>query len=307
MRVTGTLAAALTLVALAVAPALAQSGAKALFYGSSGATVRSPTPAPAPQARSAPARDQYAGIAYWVELLDRTGQLRRVTTGHPFRGGDRIRLSVQSNRDGYLYLMNVGSTGRTTMLFPSTGAPEMIRAGQVYQVPANAFLRFDVNPGQETLLIMLSAAPLPGLGPAGTTTASASPPSSTDASVFPPAPQPGIPPPGPPASQAGIPPPGPPAADASAPPPSPYGGTPSMAPPPADSPAAFPGPPTQPAPGTPPSDAAAFLQRTLAKGAKDLVVEVDAQSTRPASYAVAPVSSVQNDGPITVRVVLRHE
>src|SRR5262249_26774655 len=96
------------------------------------------------------------GVKYWVELVDQNGTQRQVTTGDVFRAGDRIRLHMSSNRDGYLTLVNLGSSGRTTVLFPSGGANNFVKAGTDYAVPPGGYLRFDENKGQETLILTFS-------------------------------------------------------------------------------------------------------------------------------------------------------
>jgi hypothetical protein len=50
-----------------------------------------------------------------------------------------------------------------------------------------------------------------------------------------------------------------------------------------------------------------LVQQAMQRGAKDLVVETDATGAQPASYAVAPVSSVQGGGMIAVQIKLRHQ
>ena len=42
------------------------------------------------------------GISYWIELLDVNGNLSRVSPKRTFQSGDRIKLNIESNRNGYL-------------------------------------------------------------------------------------------------------------------------------------------------------------------------------------------------------------
>jgi hypothetical protein len=208
-----------------------QEGAKSIFYSSSGATVQT-QPAPTKRAPGAAkaSSDQYIGLTYWIELVSRDGQRRRVTTDHAFRSGDRFKLHLQSNRAGYLTVVNVGSTGRTTMLFPpssSSPASNAIRARETYAVPPDEFIRFDDNPGEETLLVMLSPRPMAGMmDQSGTSVGSAS---SED------------------------------------------------------------------------------LGRLVAKGSKDLLLEVDTTSREPASYAVTPLPSLREGTIMTLRIKLTHQ
>lgn len=323
-KVLATIAAALTLAAAGAQPARAQSGAKALFYGSSGATIQSNapqsgptmsrtpdvpgsnlatgfpstpampgmapppptmpamTPPPAPPtspvtmpppappmpgtmppspptslgqagagspddptkiidelksavdalppgpsagaiSSSGASKDLTVagpamGVRYWVDLVDAQGNRRQVTTDHVFRRGDRIQLHIMTNQDGYLTLVNIGTSGRTTVLFPSASAPgsNLVKAGTDHAVPPGSFLRFEGNPGQEVLVLTFS-----------------------------------------------------------------------------------------PRPDAVPSSGAAAV--ALAQGAKDLVHEVDRSSAQPASYAVAPPRQGGSGGTVAVQIRLKHQ
>jgi hypothetical protein len=43
------------------------------------------------------------------------------------------------------------------------------------------------------------------------------------------------------------------------------------------------------------------------KGAKDLILEVDSESPEPASYAAAPLASLEGGQMITLEIKLKHE
>lgn len=223
------------MIGLAAGSVLAQAGAKAIFYGGSGATVPAKPAAPGPVAAPASApKDQYMGVSYWIELVGGDGQSRRVTADHVFRSGDRIRLHLRSNRAGYLYVANIGSTGRTYMLFPNAtveAGNNTVQADVAYTVPSGGYIRFDQNPGEETLLVMLSSRPMDGMAP--------QPDRQTAAITS--------------------------------------------------------------------EDAARLLMGAKSKGAKDLVLETDAASSEPASYAVAPLQSLNDGAIITMRIKLKHQ
>ena len=142
-------------------PGLAQQGAKALFYNDDGATVMAEQPQMHPKGR--PGAQPCLGLKYWIELVDPDGQRVEVTTDHMFRSGDRIKMRLETNRDGYLYLFTVGSTGRYRLLFPQpqqTGGSTLVKARTVYEIPNGAHIKFDDHPGEERLLALLSPQPM---------------------------------------------------------------------------------------------------------------------------------------------------
>src|SRR5262249_33725523 len=52
------------------------------------------------------------------------------------RTGDRVRLEVQADRDGYFTVFNVGPTGRLNLLYPAPGArPAAVLANEPLHVP----------------------------------------------------------------------------------------------------------------------------------------------------------------------------
>src|SRR5687768_2253133 len=62
------------------------------------------------------------GLKYWLELR-RNGRVSRVDNLQVFRSGDRLRLHVIPNIDGYAYIALVkGSTGKQTVLYPAAGS-----------------------------------------------------------------------------------------------------------------------------------------------------------------------------------------
>lgn len=80
-----------------------------------------------------------------------------------FHSGDRIRFTFESNVDGYLYVVQQGSSGRWTVLFPGpniNGGKNAIGKGQRYQVPNDDWFLFDENPGTEQVFVFMSREPL---------------------------------------------------------------------------------------------------------------------------------------------------
>jgi hypothetical protein len=61
-----------------------------------------------------------------------------IDAGYVLKQGDKVRFRFSSNFDGYLYVTNLGTSGRYELLFPrsDTGAENEVKAGQSYLVPA---------------------------------------------------------------------------------------------------------------------------------------------------------------------------
>jgi hypothetical protein len=151
-----------------------------------------PAPKPKPHHKSAPAVEETAGgrppvatqpvpvmnTAYRPQgprpalglrytILKKSGdQPIEVGSGTVFHAGDRIRLAVEANDGGYLYVVNQGSSGTWKLLFPS---PEIkdgdnhIQKRVRYEIPSGYTFTFDEQSGEEKLFIVLSRQPEPDL------------------------------------------------------------------------------------------------------------------------------------------------
>jgi hypothetical protein len=102
------------------------------------------------------------GLRY--SILKRIGDARTVEVDADtvFRAGDRIRLSVEVNDRGYLYIIHRGSSGIWKPLFPSAeiaGGNNFVERGRTYEIPAGYVFTFDEQPGMEKLFIVLSRQP----------------------------------------------------------------------------------------------------------------------------------------------------
>ena len=92
------------------------------------------------------------------------GEYSEVTAGTTFHSGDHIRLSFLANHAGYFYVIQKGSTGAWSPIFPAANsAPDAnkISAGQLQTVPSGTkSFAFDQHPGDEKLFVILSRAPI---------------------------------------------------------------------------------------------------------------------------------------------------
>lgn len=156
----------------------ASSGAKELFGGGTDdEIVDAPSSAGGSSARSskkattktrkpvqadAQAKNAF-GLRHWIELIEPGKPDRRVTGKEPFRSGDRIRLHFQSNEDGHIAIVALGTSGTSTVLFPDAAkdlTDDVIRAGSDRVLPSpDHWFRFDAKPGKERLLVFFAKDP----------------------------------------------------------------------------------------------------------------------------------------------------
>ena len=96
----------------------AGSGANSVFRVGAAAAAPSPPPAPV-----TPGAEPSAQFKLWT---DKTS----------YKIGETLRVNFQSNRDGYATLVNVGTSGKITILYPNAFSPNhAVKAGQTYSVP----------------------------------------------------------------------------------------------------------------------------------------------------------------------------
>lgn len=143
-----------------------------------------PKTAPVKKAPAAPMRR--VGIKYRIWHLTsgpncENIDVQEASPSAVFHSGDRIRLLFESNVDGYLYVMQKGSTGNDRLLFPDPqlGGENRIQRGRQYPVPARRWFSFDRNPGEEKLTVIVSRTPLKSVSRQG----SSLPASSSEGSV----------------------------------------------------------------------------------------------------------------------------
>jgi Domain of unknown function (DUF4384) len=80
-----------------------------------------PSPGVKPPIATGPAASE---VKLWVDKTD-------------YKVGDNLRVSFEASRDGYVTLVNVGTSGRITIIYPNGSEPEnSVKGGRIYSVPA---------------------------------------------------------------------------------------------------------------------------------------------------------------------------
>lgn len=93
-----------------------------------------------------------------VQRLE-AGAWKLVDPGLIFDRDDRVRFRYRANFDGYLYVMNLSTSGRYETLFPreETGRDNRLKAGVEYTIPATqAEFRIAGPAGHETTYWLVS-------------------------------------------------------------------------------------------------------------------------------------------------------
>jgi len=103
-------------------------------------------------------------LALKYRLLKRNseGRYDEVDTDSVFRSGDMIRVSVESNDAGYLYIVQQGSSKTWNLLFPNEKTEHgnnLVERTKEYEIPGGGRFTFDEQAGAERMFIVLTRKP----------------------------------------------------------------------------------------------------------------------------------------------------
>ena len=111
------------------------------------------------------------GLGYTLFMRDPNGRSVRVEPGREFRNGDRVRISLEPNVDGFLYVFHTEGNGPAEMIYPDPrlgGGENWIDAHVPMEVPSSEetderlrWFTFYGNPGVERLYVVVTRKPLP--------------------------------------------------------------------------------------------------------------------------------------------------
>lgn len=149
-----------TLIVLGFSAAARAQTARQLYlgYGNNDKMVATPSAATTGSGANKPKKGR-PGAKVIIERM-RDGKLAFVSPNSKFRSGDKIRLRFATNFDGYLKILNVGSSGKVSLLFPYEGADDRIQPTKDFQVPKSGdWIVFDDTPGTEVMTVVMSKKP----------------------------------------------------------------------------------------------------------------------------------------------------
>jgi hypothetical protein len=110
-----------------------------------------------------PAKPAQDLVEITLERRRPDGSAEAMAAGHVFAAGDYIRLKLTSHSMGYLYVLDQGSSGHSSTVFPAadTGMDNRVMPDKVYLLPAAGEGWFEVSgpAGFDVLYFLLSPTP----------------------------------------------------------------------------------------------------------------------------------------------------
>ncbi|HET6671474.1 MAG TPA: DUF4384 domain-containing protein [Pyrinomonadaceae bacterium] len=116
---------------------------------------------------------QKLGVGLTLLSRDSLGLTVRTDPTRTFRKGDRVRVLLETNTDGYLYIFNTTNSGKPVMIYPNKELDEggnYLQAHVPFEIPSSTageerlrWLVFDEFAGNERLYFVFTREPLPGI------------------------------------------------------------------------------------------------------------------------------------------------
>ncbi len=113
------------------------------------------------------------GLGMTLFMRDSNGLAVRTDPARVFRKGDRVRVLLETNADGYLYIFNTTNDGPATMIYPDADLDEAgnyLKAHVPFEIPSSLaaeerlrWLVFDEVAGDERLFFVFTREPLKGV------------------------------------------------------------------------------------------------------------------------------------------------
>jgi hypothetical protein len=119
------------------------------------------------------ATPQKLGLGLTLFSRDSVGLAVRADPARIFHKGDRVRILLETNVDGYLYIFNTTNDGKPVMIYPNKELDEggnYLQSHIPFEIPASTsseerlrWLVFDDVPGTERLYFVFTREPLSGI------------------------------------------------------------------------------------------------------------------------------------------------
>lgn len=122
---------------------------------------------------SKPVNTPRIGLGLTLFMRDSNGLAVRTDPDHVFRSGDRVRILLETNADGYLYIFNTTNDGPPVMIYPDAQLDEAgnyIQAHVPFEIPSSLgaeeklrWFAFDDVGGTERVFFVFTREPLQGI------------------------------------------------------------------------------------------------------------------------------------------------
>lgn len=98
-------------------------------------------------------------------LKNDSGTLVPTDPSTEFKAGDQIKIQLESNFDGFIYVVNIQPSGKRCLMFPYPDAADnSVRSGERYDIPPGGdAMEFDKEKGTEVLQVIMSRDRIPYL------------------------------------------------------------------------------------------------------------------------------------------------
>lgn len=116
---------------------------------------------------------QKMGLGLTLFMRDSNGLAVRVDPTHEFHKGDAVRVLLETNSDGHLYIFNTTDDGPPVMVYPDSQLDEAgnyLQAHVPLEIPSSVaaeeslrWFRFDQHVGRERLYFVFTREPLNGV------------------------------------------------------------------------------------------------------------------------------------------------
>lgn len=106
--------------------------------------------------RPAPESQDRLGLRCSIMLQSSDGSFHEVPRDHIFHSGDRIRLGLLGNHPGYFYVIERGSSGEWSPVYPRPANGKDVNRIEAGKLETTRMFKFDQTPGEEQLFIIFS-------------------------------------------------------------------------------------------------------------------------------------------------------
>ena len=130
-------------------------------------------PGSAPSTSLKPVNTPRMGLGLTLFMRDSNGLAVRTDPDRVFRSGDRVRVLLETNADGYLYIFNTTNDGPPVMIYPDAQLDEggnYIQAHVPFEIPSSQaaeerlrWFAFDEAGGTERVFFVFTREPLNGI------------------------------------------------------------------------------------------------------------------------------------------------